>query len=111
MSSFAQGLVDEYLSPSIKKVIGHQHYGYSLEQLTAHVFPAQPFLQFTKGKYHFIISWNKLSINDYVTRQRSKWLNQLRKPVSDFVHGPRVNRDSSVLYVGLSPNAIKLVFY
>src|SRR5215208_6395768 len=110
MSSVAQWLVDKNLPIGVEQVITNQCNRNRLLQLTTDVLSAQPLLQFTEWKNHFAVRRNYLSIDDHISGQRSKRLNQLGKPVRDFIHRPRVDRYSPRLYMCLSAYAVKLVF-
>src|SRR5437868_15328611 len=110
MSELAQGLVDQDLTICIQQIIGHQNHRHRFQQLSADILSAQPLLQLTKRKNRLIVSRYDFTINNDSRRQRAKWLDQLRKAMGDLIHGPRVDRDSSVLDVRLSADTIKLVF-
>src|SRR5215213_3541930 len=110
MSSLAQGLVDQHFPGGIKKIVCDQRNRYRLKQLSAYMLPAQPLLQLTKRKYYFAIRRNNLPVNDHVTSQRAKWLNQLRETMRDLVHRARVDRNSPRFDMRLRTNPIKLVF-
>src|SRR6185369_11127659 len=110
MSPVAQWLVDQHLSSSVKKIIPNQHNRNCLKQLSADVLSAQSLLQLTERKDDFPVSGYYLAIDNDVRRQRSERFNQLRKAMRDFIHGPRVDSNSSRLYMCLGSYPIKLVF-
>src|SRR6185369_6835550 len=110
MSAIAQWLVDQHLSSSVKQVIPNQHNRNCLEQLSADVLSAQPLLQFAEGKNHFAVSGHYLTVDNDVSAQRSERFNQLWKSMRDFIHGPRVDSNSSRLYMGLRSYPVELVF-
>src|ERR1044072_3291686 len=91
MSSLAQGLVDQHFPGGIKKIIGHKRNWHRLKQLSTYTLPAQPLLQLTKRKYYFPLRRNNIAINDHITRQPAKLLNQLRKTMRDFIHRARID--------------------